>query len=180
MRQGQGQHQPAAFAARQHLDGRAGLLRLKQEILHVADDVTFFSVDDHRVAASTGQGRGDASLGVEVFALLIEGGHFEIGAELHAARVRLQRTGEYIDERRLARSVGPNETDAAVATRDLDIEVAHQIPVAIAFADAPRFDDFPPGLLGLVGWRIFTPPCTRFFLARLRAPHNDNRLSRRR
>ena len=150
MRQRDGQHQPAPLAARQHLDGRARLLRLKQEVLHVADDVTLFPVDDHRVATPAGQRRGDASLGVELFAPLIERRHFEICAELHAAGVRCKCPGEHIDKRGLAGAVRPDEANP-VATGDLDVEVTHQNPIAIALGDAPRFDDFPPGLVGLMG-----------------------------
>ena len=39
------QHEPAALAARQLADRRAGLLGREQEVLHVADDVAALAVD---------------------------------------------------------------------------------------------------------------------------------------
>lgn len=87
MRQRHGQHQPPPLATRQRLNGSGRLLWLEQEILHVADDVARLTVNDHRIATPTGQGRGDARLGVEAFAPLVKGRDLKIGAELHAAGV---------------------------------------------------------------------------------------------
>ena len=66
-------------------DRRARLFRRKQKILHVADDVPALAVDLDEIAGAAGERLGQRRLRVERRAGLVEGGHFDIGAEPHAA-----------------------------------------------------------------------------------------------
>ena len=79
------QHQPPAFAARQHADGGARLRRYEQEILHIADHMARLAVDRDEIAAAAGQRILQGGVSVELFALLIEARDAEILAEADGA-----------------------------------------------------------------------------------------------
>src|SRR6185437_9422648 len=91
--------------------------------------------------------------GIEAFAVLVQRRHFQIGAEPHAAAVRLICTGEQVDQRGLARAVRPDHADA-VAALDPDREILDDPALAIGLADALCLDNQPAGFLRFSGGEI--------------------------
>ena len=114
-RQRPGQRQPAALAARELFHRGARLLGGEQEILHVADDVLGYPVDDQRVAAAGGERFLERRRRVEGAAALVQRRQFEVGAEPHAARIRLELAGQHADQGGLAGAIGSDNADAVAA-----------------------------------------------------------------
>src|SRR3954471_16201305 len=141
------QHQPAALAARQHLERRAHLFLGEQEVLHVADDVLRLAANHDMVAAAAGQRLGQRRPRIETFTMLVERRHLDVGAEPYAAAVRRAAAGQHLDERGLAGAVGADDADA-VAALDPDREAVDDLSLAIGPADILGLDDELAGLVG--------------------------------
>ena len=133
------QHQPRPFAAREVLDRRARLLRLEQEVLHIAGHMLLFAVDQQVLAAPVRQIMGERVVEVQILALLVERGDLQIGAELHRAFVGLQLAGQHLQKRRLAGAIGSDEADA-VAAMDPKRERRHDGAIAVALGDLLGLD----------------------------------------
>ena len=74
--------------------------------------------------------------------------------ELDRPRGRLDVTRDHVEQRRLARAVRP-EDGAALAVRDVEIDVAHGVEAAEPPADPPQAED----RLGRLGWCCRGHPC---------------------
>ena len=70
-----------------------------------------------RVAAPAGQRLAERPVRIEAFAALVERRHVQIDAEPHRAAIRLERAGQHVDQRRLARAVRPDDADPVAAQR---------------------------------------------------------------
>src|SRR5262249_31456172 len=98
LRQRPRQHQPAALATGERLERRAPLLAGEQKFLHVADDMPWLAADHDVIPAPAGQCFRKARSGIEAFAMLIERGHLDIGAEPDAAAIGLICSGQQVDQ----------------------------------------------------------------------------------
>ena len=147
-RQGAGQQQARALAARQARHGRARLLGSKEEVAHVADDVLLLAVDFDPVAAAARQRVLQGHVILERDALLVEARQFEIGAKAHEARVGFERAGQEVDERRLARAIAPDDAKP-VAAQNANREIIDDDALAIGLRDVIRLDHELAGDLSL-------------------------------
>src|SRR4051812_24888790 len=142
------QHQPAALAARQHLQRRAHLFLGEQEVFHIAHDMLRLAADHNMVAAAAGERLGQRRLRIETFTMLVERCHLDVGAEPYAAAVRCAAAGQHLDQRGLAGAVRADDADA-IAALDADREAVDDLSLAIGPADILGLDDELAGLVGL-------------------------------
>ena len=128
------QRQPGALPAGQRANRGSSLLGTEQKILHIADHVPALVADHYRIAAATGQRIAETGRRIEGFAPLVERDLGEVGAEPHLACVRDERTGQQIEQGRLAGAVGSDDAHA-IAAQDAGGEVVHNRAAAIGFRD---------------------------------------------
>src|SRR4051794_38103622 len=83
-----------------------------------------------------------ARLRIELLAQLIEVGDLETSAEPDGSRIGLQLAEEEAEERRLSRSIRPDESNA-IAARDRRREVPHDQPITVRERHALRLGHQP-------------------------------------
>ncbi len=143
-----GQQQPAALAARQLADRRARLLRLEQEVLHVADDVTLLPGHLDLVAVAAGQRVLQAARRVERRALLVQRHRLQVGAERHPAAIRRVAAGQQAQQRGLAGAVRAHDAEPVPAQHP-QRQVGHDHAVAVGAAGVLGDDDLLAAHLAL-------------------------------
>ena len=102
------------------------------------------AVDHDGVAVAFGQRLGHRDIGIEAVAMLVERRDGKRRSEPHRACIRLQDSGEHVDQRGLAAAVRTDDADA-VAALDADREIADDRTILIAFANSGRLDDLRAG-----------------------------------
>ena len=132
------QQEPCPLAARERLDRRARALRAEQEVAEVAQHVAILPIDADELAAF-GKVVDDRLLQVQLVTQLVEIRHFQLGTDVDAAAAGLQLAEQQLEQRRLARTVGPEQADAVAALQHHG-EVTNQ-RLATGMGEADVFGD---------------------------------------
>ena len=122
------------------------------------------AVDDHLVAAPVGQRVGERSGGIEAGALLVQRRRRQVGAETHGAGIGRERSGEQVEQRRLAGAVRPDDAEP-VAAQDARREIGDDARLAIGFRRRLRLDDERARGLALRGRQFHIPGHAPVFAA---------------
>src|SRR5207342_2898909 len=138
LQQGLGQVQAAALTTGERADQLllVGALEVEAADVGARLDLDLADGDDVRAA---GHFLPDVLVALELFARLVDIGHFHGVADVHFAAVRLELAGDHLEQGRLAGAVGADDADDR-ARRDGDAEVVDQHAVAEALADVLEFD----------------------------------------
>ncbi len=128
-----------AFAAGQRTHLALLVAALEVEPRHVGPRRDFTLAEHHLVAAVRNL-LPDGLVGVERIARLVHISDLDGFAEAQRAGIGLLLPGDHPEERRLARTVGPDDADDAAA-RQREVDLVHQEHVTVALAESPRLDD---------------------------------------
>ena len=162
LRQRLRKQQARAFAPRKYAYRRLCLFRQEEKVLHVTDDMAGLAADFHFVAAAACQNRRQRCFEVEQGARLVERRERQIGAENELPHIGLKATCQQIDQRRLARTVRPDDADA-VAAQNADRKIVDHRLFAIGLGDMCGLDHTRAGIPRFADGEFHLPhPLARF------------------